>query len=150
MIILEGRNQMPKRKEPQLMESGASDRPINCVVPVEPGPGHKMFHHLGQMLERVKKVGPRNIFLDMSGVRVITSTEWGLLFAEVENEAVGRIVLFNAGEAVRRSAVSMGVGRREGPYAKLSVHPDDAPVINDLTPNRGDQPTAGRKEVVND
>ncbi len=79
---------------------------------------------LSEIFESVSAHDQRSAFIDLKRVRLISSMGWGAIFAQAEMAGVKRIVLFNASEAVLRSAEQMGLPRNEGPYAKISVFSD--------------------------
>ncbi|WP_027182790.1 ATP-binding protein [Desulfovibrio inopinatus] len=67
----------------------------------------------------------RKVFIDIKNVRLLNSMAWGSIFAESEHEDVESIVLFNAGEAIVRSAKLMGLDARHGEvYEKIQLIPD--------------------------
>jgi len=78
-------------------------------------------HGLSEIFDSLSTMGERSAFIDLKQVRLLSSMGWGAIFAQAELPGVRRIVLFNAGEAVMRSAEQMGLPRNEGPYAKISV-----------------------------
>jgi anti-sigma regulatory factor (Ser/Thr protein kinase) len=87
-------------------------------------PGRSLFEPLGEELGRLSEISPRSIYLDLRMVRLMTSREWGLIFAEADEAAVNRIVMFNCGPAVMSAAQQMGVAQRQEPYDKITVLPD--------------------------
>lgn len=80
-------------------------------------------HGIGEMFETVKSQKDRTVFMDLSGVNLMTSLGWGTIFSEAEESEVREIVLFNAGAAIRRTADQMGLGpSAKPPYDKISVY----------------------------
>ena len=76
---------------------------------------------LAEIFESLGAMSDTSMFIDIKHVRLMSSMGWGTIFAESEKDTVKRIVLFNASEALRRSAEQMGLPRNEGPYAKINV-----------------------------
>ncbi len=87
--------------------------------------GHKtaVSDGMGELCESMGS-GPRRLFLDMRHVRILNSMAWGALFAQVEDADILQVVLFNASEALRRSAEQMALGSRGEPYSKIEIYAD--------------------------
>jgi anti-anti-sigma regulatory factor len=85
-----------------------------------------IMHGLGEIMDHVLEAGHDQVFLDLTRVQILSSSAWGLLFADAERPEVESIVLFNVNPAIRRAAEQMGV---ESSYPKIKVHIDEAPAL---------------------
>ncbi|WP_035261944.1 ATP-binding protein [Desulfonatronum lacustre] len=80
---------------------------------------------IAEILDKVGAVPDRTVFLDLKGVRILSSLTWGSIFAEVQKDAVRQVILFNAGEAILQTANQMGLTtREEETYKKIVLLPD--------------------------
>lgn len=84
---------------------------------------------LAEVFDAISALEDRSAFIDLKRVRLLSSLGWGAIFAQAEKLEVRRIVLFNAGEAIMRSAEQMGLPRNEGPYAKIQIFAGCAPAM---------------------
>jgi anti-sigma regulatory factor (Ser/Thr protein kinase) len=98
--------------------------PQGVVVVTDINTRESVFSGVGELLDALSQHNWRRIFLDLKGIRLITSAVWGYIFAEAGREQSELLVLFNAPQAVMASAEAMGVKVRRGDYAKIRVYED--------------------------
>jgi anti-sigma regulatory factor (Ser/Thr protein kinase) len=98
--------------------------PEGVVVVTDINTRESVFNGVGELLDSLSQHRWRRIFLDLKGIRLITSAVWGYIFAEAGRPESELVVLFNAPQAVMASAEAMGVKVRRDDYAKIRVFDD--------------------------
>lgn len=81
----------------------------------------RMTHGMGALMEHILNDGATRVWIDMTGVNILTSTAWGGLFADAEKEVVELIVLLNTTPSLMQTARLMELGKGDGPSGKIRV-----------------------------
>jgi len=80
---------------------------------------------IAEILDKIGHIQDRTIFLDLKNVRILSSLTWGSIFAEVQQDIVRQVILFNTSEAILQTANQMGLNTREDEtYKKIILLPD--------------------------
>lgn len=80
-----------------------------------------VFHVIGDVFDGIRSLKNLQVFIDMKKIKLLSSTDWGLFFAETEMDNIADIVLYNSNETLMTSARQMGIGSKGAPYDKIKV-----------------------------
>ncbi len=130
ITMLKGAQRMHKEFKNVQAEIYSLNGETALVVGMEFGSQYaNIMHGMGEIMDHVLDAGHDRVFLDLSRVQILSSSAWGLIFADAERSEVESIVLFNVNPAIHRAAEQMGV---ESSYPNIKVFTEEREALSML------------------
>lgn len=90
----------------------------------------KFSNGIAEIFDALNGFRIKKILIDLSRIKLLTSADWGSLFASAERKDLELIHLFNACEAIQTTAKQLGIDKRNDSFGKIKIFADDEEVQN--------------------
>lgn len=92
----------------------------------------KFAHEIVEIFDSLNGFRVKKVLIDLNRIKLLTSMDWGCLFASAEREDIELIHLFNACETIQTTAKQLGINKRKDNFGKIKIFADDEEVQNIL------------------